>query len=606
MAFNSTSRLITFPILLILALSCSLQSLADQPTELPEMVVSDDEMVGVFESATGSASMLESTLGLLVSSQGGSGRQNDLSIRGSSFSGAGISINGISLDNPQTEHFNAELPLPAGIFHVPRVVTCSEQARMGDGNLVGSVELKLRPVTTGGYADLLFGERDRNRQSFLYERSLEPFPESYADWAVGAFALRERSKGRDYPDNDLRMEGGGGRLQYSADERQNDLVIGMRDKEFGARGYYGVSPDYYAEERIEDSLLLLSSRNVVHTGSNYRFNLLLRRIKDEYSLWLPSGLYRNRHTSRIAKTDMAGSSSVHGPIALDWLAFAANEDIDSDSLGDRHRSSAGAAILPRIDKGPLSLAGGLRAEAFRHDSPAWLPQLRVDCGLSESTHVYADYSETVRQPSYTELNYESPGSLGNADLQRQESDSIELGLTTASDTGMEASLAVFSRESRSSVDWVKSAEDARWTATDIGAVETTGLELRLGFKDPEGIMDVECAYQYLDKSNSQRIYSSRYMLDYARHLLQLRLAVGLTRELVLRARQDLRWQEPNALRAGSDFGAPARLELGWSPTSLPAMSIVAGADNLWNDAFQQIPGQRAYDRGFYISARWSL
>ncbi len=54
---------------------------------------------------------------VLVNSQGWA--QHDLSIRGSSYTGAGVSINGLNLKVPYSAHFNAELPLFGNLLSTP-------------------------------------------------------------------------------------------------------------------------------------------------------------------------------------------------------------------------------------------------------------------------------------------------------------------------------------------------------------------------------------------------------------------------------------------------------------------------------------------------------
>ena len=66
-----------------------------------------------------------------------------------------------------------------------------------------------------------------------------------------------------------------------------------------------------------------------------------------------------------------------------------------------------------VSSAAAAFTAGARAEVFSDDSPAWLPQAGAEVRLGERDTAYASYTETVRQPSYTELNYESPGSLGN-------------------------------------------------------------------------------------------------------------------------------------------------------------------------------------------------
>ena len=52
---------------------------------------------------------LASTPEVLVNQQGRA--QQDLSIRGGSYTGSGVSINGLNLKVPYSAHFNAELPM---------------------------------------------------------------------------------------------------------------------------------------------------------------------------------------------------------------------------------------------------------------------------------------------------------------------------------------------------------------------------------------------------------------------------------------------------------------------------------------------------------------
>jgi hypothetical protein len=96
------------------------------------------------------AAALGDVPGVRVNSQGGSGVQSDMSIRGSSFSGAGLSVGGLALANPQTEHFNAELPLPSMLFSPPRVLAGLDEALGSSGHLVGSVDLEFRPLAEYG------------------------------------------------------------------------------------------------------------------------------------------------------------------------------------------------------------------------------------------------------------------------------------------------------------------------------------------------------------------------------------------------------------------------------------------------------------------------
>jgi iron complex outermembrane receptor protein len=146
--------------------------------------------------------VLNSEPGVVLSSQGGS--QNDLSVRGSSFSGAGLSLGGMTLNNPQTEHFNAELPLPASMLSRPGVQTGLDNQ---GGHLVGTVGFDLLPITGTKQLEAGFGSDHRDWQSLLIQQMLTD------TLGIGVFAGRESASGVDYYDNDFDRKYLGGHLQ---------------------------------------------------------------------------------------------------------------------------------------------------------------------------------------------------------------------------------------------------------------------------------------------------------------------------------------------------------------------------------------------------------
>lgn len=69
------------------------------------------------------------------------------------------------------------------------------------------------------------------------------------------------------------------------------------------------------------------------------------------------------------------------------------------------------------------------------------------------------------------------------------------------------------------------------------------------------------------------------------------------------ARQGLRWQSDNKARSGGDFGSPSNVEANWNPHWLDYLTLSVAVDNLWNDQFQELPGQRAADRSVFFVVR---
>ena len=553
------------------------------------------------------ASVADALPTVVISSQGGSGAQTDLSIRGSAFSGAGLAVAGLALRNPQTEHFHSELPLPASLLSSPRVDTGMDQAiEAGGGHLVGSVGFDLAPVTGRLAIEAGVGERSRAWQSVVAQTPVWGEP-GCTVYGVGAFGGRETADGVDRPDNDLDRTYGGGQVQATGRDWQLDLVAGHQEKEFGARGYYGVTPDWYADESIEDTLVLGRWRLVGRSGeSRLRLSAAWREVEDRYRLfWTMPGVYQNVHTSRVSTAAADGLFPVSGgeAFAAWWRIAYDRDEIDSSALGNHDRSRAAFSLIPRVTAGDVRMEAGLRAEAHTDDSPAWLPQARVTWTVAPRQTLYASYTASVRQPSYTELNYDSPGSLGNQGLKRQENHAFEAGYNGAPSDTLTLTAAAFAYRSRNTVDWVRETEEAtRWTATNLGTVDTLGTELDVRWTATR-TLDVRGGYLWIDKDADLPLYASRYVLDYPERLLRAAAVWRATGHTAVAFEQGARLQTHSPVREGGRTAYPARLSVRHVPQRWRNAELAVALDNAWNDDFQALAGQPSPGRRASASLR---
>lgn len=525
---------------------------------------------------------------ILVNSQGGYGGQNDLSIRGSSFSGAGLTIGGLALRNPQTEHFNLELPLSSQMFYRPRVMTGLDQVRSGESYLTGSVEMEIRPIIEHAGVDVGFGDGGWNWQSFLYEFPLSEEVGSRR-LAGSVFAVREVADSIDSADNDLDRTGFGGQLQWQADSFQADLCASAQEKDFGATGYYGVPVSLDAEEHIEDSIVFGSARWGGRGDEEYaRASGMLRLIDDVYKI--NPGIYTNQTESTVVSCGVDGRRKLVQAVELNWRVSGNMEDIDSIQLGDYDRAQGSCLVLPEWSKSDLRVSAGLASEVFTDDGPAFMPQAGVNYGLTEASSVYVSYSGTVRQPSYTELNYDSPGSLGNSGLERQEALNIEAGYKWEPLSIFSCRLAGIGQYSENTVDWVReSSESTKWTAMNLGDVDTVGVEMELWCVPAED-MGVSTSYTWLHKENDADIYASRYVLDYPEHLVQVSAIVRLCSYSSLVAGQSIRWQTDNPMRGSDEFSAIGRIALQNRLVAFIDGTLTVAVDNIWDDDFEDYAG----------------
>jgi len=154
---------------------------------------------------------LGATPGVIVNSQGVGGGQADLSIRGSSFSGAGISLAGLALPSPETEHFNSELPLDVAMLSSPEVLTGFEQMLLTEGHLIGTASFDILPVVTGHRLTLGISEDNGYWINLLVQQSMAVTNGAFA--GAGAFGSHTEINEVDNQHNDLTSSRGGGQLQ---------------------------------------------------------------------------------------------------------------------------------------------------------------------------------------------------------------------------------------------------------------------------------------------------------------------------------------------------------------------------------------------------------
>jgi len=102
------------------------------------------------------------------------------------------------------------------------------------------------------------------------------------------------------------------------------------------------------------------------------------------------------------------------------------------------------------------------------------------------------------------------------------------------------------------------------------------------------------------------VTASFYALNYARQRLTAALILRLTQTLELRMDNVARIQEPDSLRtAGGNDALASSAGVDWQPERLRRLDFSAQVDNLWNSAYQSVPGVPASRRQLSFGATYS-
>jgi len=572
--------------------------------ETPSNITVNVEAVSLAPTARPGPSLLKDVPGLGLRDQGSGSPQTDLSIRGGAFNSSGLLLNGLTLRNAQTEHWHADVPAPEVWFGKPKVLTGLDRFRAAPGHPSGSVALDLAPMTE----DLRSLTAGAGNKGMLFGNALAtetaPLPMGGASGASGFFSFDRSDRTDGYRDNGLARATAGGRVGAVSDSLQADLVTAASWREFGARGFYGTSPVYPAEERVGDTLVAGSLRGTGDPLNPARLTAAWRRTEDTY--WLDRhdhDFYENDHTTDFFALHGDTRRTVSETFSVDLRADADLETIDSSSLGDHTRSHGSFAVLPNYSVGALTFTAGGSLDVFSRGSPAWLPAAGVEWGLSDAQTLFLTYTEAVRQPSYTELNYESPASLGNAGLDRQKTRLAELGWKGQSGL-FRWQTALFCEEGKNIVDWVRAAPGSRWAAVNLEEIRTWGAtaDVRAAVAaDTELGLDLLA----LTKDCDTGFYASRYAMDYPDASGGATLRHRLTRDLLIRIRQGVSKYAGNPVRAHGDWFLDTGAELQWRLPRAAGFTLNAGVDNLLDDDFQIYPGQESAGRRLFGSLAYA-
>jgi len=541
--------------------------------------------------------------------------QADVTVRGDIFENTGFKVGGISLYDPQTGHYFAEIPVAPAMLQPPVVLTGMDNAIAGFNADVATVAYGWRPIERRGEASLAFGDHASNRQS-LYQGVV--WPGSVAGQTIAAdFEVSRSESDGSVPFGDHKFERASGRIQLRGDGSQTDLFVGTQRKFFGWPNLY--TPYGYNEsEYLKTRLFAFNHRVQTDPESYWQLSASYRHNYDDYEFnrAVPGAFNPYQHTTRVESVGLDGHSALQGSYGLTYNAQVMRDHLDSTSLTfGRFKTRRYLKLAAVLDRGFHPAAGNVTVRAgatfddTNRDSSATSPVVAVEFAPSVGRRFYAQYSESTQVPTYTALN-SSPTSglfLGNSDLGRETSRNLEMGARIKSAGGWTVDAAVFYRQEGDLVDWTFARGVTARTANAVD-LNVLGFEIVAARKTPR--YDLVLGYTYLNKDadyGAANVDASFYALNFARHRVTaaaiLRLGIGFE----LRLDNEYRAQEKNLLRiAGGNDAVLSAFGLYYLPPRWRGVEFSVLVDNVWDSDFQDVPAVPPARRQFSAGAalRW--
>ncbi|MDP1832278.1 MAG: TonB-dependent receptor [Geothrix sp.] len=513
----------------------------------------------------------------------------DLRMRGTHYAGVLVCIDGVRWNDPQTGHFNLEIPIPMEMVDRIEVLTGSQCAFFGSEAVGGVINVITRRPARRTEARAEAGSYGQASAAGLVEVSEGP-------WHGRTFAGHARSDG-------FTANRGFGMTQAVA-EAGRDLAQGyvralytFLDSRFGASGFYG---NYPSTEATTGHGLLLSAvlDQGAFAGHATRLDATWRRHDDNFVLYKDRpDLYQNLHTNDTTQFKVVSVLGKIGGATLTGAVEASRDTLASARLGNRRADRLAGTLEAQGELAPgLTLQTSLRSDHYSTWGNVLTPGAGLTWFLSPRLKLRAAWGRAFRAPSFTELYYTSPAQIGNAALQPERADSVEGGADWYGAGGTVLSLTAFHRRDRDQIDWIRRLPVEPWTAANIGSVNVDGLSVSAAVQLLPSLRGT-AGWTFTQQDIPPADYTSRYAPDGVRHQVSL----SADADLGGGTRLATTFQYKQRTLEGPD---PALLSFRLGRTH-GAWEVYLQGNNLLDRRYEEIIGVPMPGRTFSLGLRWN-
>lgn len=455
-------------------------------------------------SLESSQDLLRQDSSVFLEERGAGGGQADIVLRGGAFEQTLVLVNGFRVNDSQTSHHNLDLPIPLEAMDSIEVLHGAGSTLHGVDALSGVVDF-LTAAPSGDALELRAGEGSfgANEESLLGDLERKR-------WSSRLTADRNFSTGfmadRDYRNEDSSLEAWTG-TRFGV----TDLLFAGSDRAFGANQFYG---PYESWERTKG--WFASARQELGSSTEAAFGF--RRHTDEFVLLRDDpSVYENNHIDGSWQASLRHSVGAAKPSLLLFGLESDGDSIRSNNLGI-HARNRGAGYVD-LDLRPATkrwnLSAGLREELFSGGLQSVLaPHLAGSFRITDQVKLRASGGYGYRIPTYTDLYYSDPTTIGNPTLKPESTWSGEGGVDWIPTSRFSVSAAGFYSREHDTIDYVRASPTAKWQATNLNGLHFLGVETSLTWVPAKG-QRIQAGWTGLGGAqNSLGGLQSEYALNY--------------------------------------------------------------------------------------------
>lgn len=431
--------------------------------------------------------------------------QTDVSIRGGTFAQTLVLLDGWRLNDAQTAHHNMDVPVPPESLSRIEVLHGSGSTLYGSDAVGGAINLVTRtPQVSGFRLRTAFGNFGVNQQrtdlSVAWNKLAEEF----------AFS-RDFSSGF-RPDRDYRDLAFASVTHLSTSLGSTELLFAHNDRPFGADRFYG---NFDSWERT--GTVFAGVRQEV--GKENEVSFAFRRHTDLFVLLRDNpGFCANHHAVEGYQAAWRHRQQLFENGRLFAGVEGYSDEIVSNNLGNHTRNRlAGYLALDVRALRRFSFSLGAREEIYGAGHGEFSPSLNGGYWVNHHLKLRAGISHAFRLPSFTDLYYYDPATLGSPTLRPERAWTYEAGLDWNAGGRLTGEMTLFERRDLDGIDYVRYSPTDLWRATNIQRLRFRGVEASLGVPFVRS-QKLVVSYTGLQGSKAPLgIVESRYLFNYPAH-----------------------------------------------------------------------------------------
>ncbi len=447
-------------------------------------VISKEEIIN--SPANNVAELLQQVAGIDIRRRGTSGMQADLYIRGGGFDQTLLLIDGIKVEDPQTGHHTMNMALPIEVIERIEIIKGSASRIYGQNAFTGAINIITSKVAEDMVSiKLEAGSYEQQNASVTISKKIQ-------DQSVLFHYSNNSSEGHKY-NTDYKNENYFLKNSFKMKGQLIDMISSFNERKFGANGFYA-SPEAIDQYEETQASLLGFSTKIVKENLIIKPKLYWKRNQDMYVyLRHNPSVYRNLHISNKVGFEVNGSyKSEFG--STGFGLDVSSVKLSSNNLGNRNRTMVNLFLEQQVKFADekIDLTPGVAFSYFSDVSTNMnyqsnffrnffaYPGLDIGYQLNNDIKLYSNIGYTYRVPTYTDLYYNSPTTIGNDNLNPEKALTQEFGVRFDKD-GLNINFVVFNRDASDVIDYVKNIESAPWEAFNIREINTTGYEVDLSY-----------------------------------------------------------------------------------------------------------------------------